>query len=59
MKNNKIALLPGLSLFLCFCLLTGLGKLAGRFGGSAPLLALAELVSFVLAFALVVFSLWG
>ena len=57
MKNNKIALLPGLSLFLCFCLLTGLGKLAGRFGGSAPLLALAELVSFVLPFALVVFSL--
>ena len=37
MKNNKIALLPGLSLFLCFCLLTGMGRLAGRLGGGAPL----------------------
>ena len=33
MKNNKIALLPGLSLFLCFCLLTGSGKLTAYLGG--------------------------
>ena len=46
MKNNKIALLPGLSLFLCFCLLTGSGKLTAYLGGGAPLIALAELVSF-------------
>lgn len=56
MKNNKIALLPGLSLFLCFCLLTGTGKLASRFGGSAPLIALAEFISFALPLALLVFS---
>ena len=42
MKNNKIALLPGLSLFLCFCLLTGSGKLTAYLGGGAPLIALAE-----------------
>ncbi|HIV97222.1 MAG TPA: CPBP family intramembrane metalloprotease [Candidatus Agathobaculum stercoravium] len=57
MKNNKISLLPGLSLFLCFCLLTGTGKLAGHFGGGAPLLALAEFISFALPFALVVYSM--
>lgn len=57
MKNNKIALLPGLSLFLCFCLLTGTGKLAGRFGGSAPLIALAEFISFALPLVLLVFSM--
>ena len=39
MKNNKIALLPGLSLFLCFCLLTGTGKLVAYFRGGALLLA--------------------
>lgn len=57
MKNNKIALLPGLSLFLCFCLLTGTGKLAGHFGGSAPFIALAEFISFVLPLVLLVFSM--
>ncbi len=57
MKNNKIALLPGLSLFLCFCLLTGTGKLAGHFGGSAPLIALAEFISFALPLVLLVFSM--
>ncbi|HIX89452.1 MAG TPA: CPBP family intramembrane metalloprotease [Candidatus Agathobaculum pullicola] len=57
MKNNKIALLPGLSLFLCFCLLTGTGKLAYRFGGGAPLLALAEFVSFALPLVMLVFSM--
>ena len=57
MKNNKIALLPGLSLFLCFGLLTGTGKLAGRFGGSAPLIALAEFISFALPLVLLVFSM--
>ena len=48
MKNNKIALLPGLSLFLCFCLLTGMGRLAGRLGGGAPLTALSEAAAFLL-----------
>ncbi len=57
MKNSKISLLPGLSLFLCFCLLTGTGALAARLGGGAPLLALAELLSFALPFGLVVFSM--
>lgn len=57
MKNNKVSLLPGLSLFLCFCLLTGTGKLAGMYGGHPLLLALAELLSFALPFALVVFSM--
>lgn len=57
MKNNKIALLPGLSLFLCFCLLTGTGKLAGHFGGSAPLIALAEFISFALPLVLLVLSM--
>ena len=57
MKNNKIALLPGLSLFLCFCLLTGTGKLVSRFGGGAPLLALAEFVSFALPLVMLVFSM--
>ena len=57
MKNNKIALLPGLSLFLCFCLLTGSGKLTAYLGGGAPLIALAELVSFAVPFAMAVFSM--
>ena len=57
MKNSKISLLPGLSLFLCFCLLTGTGALAARLGGGAPLLALAEMLSFALPFGLVVFSM--
>ena len=57
MKNNKIALLPGLSLFLCFCLLTGTGKLVSHFGGGAPLLALAEFVSLALPLVMLVFSM--
>lgn len=57
MKNNKLALLPGLSLFLCFCLLTGSGRLAAYLGGGAPLIALAELVSFAVPFAMAVFSM--
>ena len=57
MKNNKIALLPGLSLFLCFCLLTGTGKLAHRWGGGALLLGLAEFLSFALPLAVVVYSM--
>lgn len=57
MKNNRIALLPGLSLFLSFCLLTGTGKLAHRFGGGALLVALAEFLSFALPLALVVYSM--
>ena len=57
MKNNKIALLPGLSLFLCFCLLTGMGRLAGRLGGGAPLTALSEAAAFLLPMVLAVVSL--
>lgn len=57
MKNNKIALLPGLSLFLCFCLLTGTGKLVSYFRGGAFLLALAEFVSFALPLVMLVFSM--
>lgn len=57
MKNNKIALLPGLSLFLCFCLLTGTGKLVHRWGGGALLLGLAEFLSFALPLAVVVYSM--
>lgn len=59
MRKSKSALYPGLSLFLCFCLLTGTGKLAGRFGGGAPMLALAETVSFVLPALLLVFGTGG
>ena len=57
MKNNKLTLLPGLSLFVCFCLLTGTGRLAAYLGGGAPLIALAELISFVLPFFLVKMSI--
>lgn len=57
MKNNRIALLPGLSLFVCFCLLTGMGKYVYRFGGGAPLLAAAEAVPFLLPLFLLVFSM--
>lgn len=57
MKNNKIALLPGLSLFLCFCLLTGMGRLAERLGGGAPLTALSEAAAFLLPMVLAVVSL--
>ena len=57
MTNNKIALLPGLSLFVCFCLLTGSGKLTAYFGGGAVLVALSELISFAVPFAIVLFSM--
>lgn len=57
MKNNRIQLFPGLSLFLCFCLLMGSGRLAVRFGGGAPLLAAAETISFLLPLGLVLFSM--
>ena len=57
MKNNKLTLLPGLSLFFFFCLLTGTGRLAAYLGGGAPLIALAELISFVLPFFLVKMSI--
>lgn len=57
MKNNRIQLLPGLSLFLCFCLLTGSGRLAARLGAGAPLIAAAETVSFLLPLGLVLFSM--
>ena len=57
MTNNKIALLPGLSLFVCFCLLTGSGRLTAYFGGGAVLVALSELISFAVPFAIVVFSM--
>ena len=57
MKNKKLALMPGLSLFVCFCLLTGTGRLAAYLGGGAPLIALAELLSFVLPFVMVTLSM--
>ena len=57
MKNNRIQLFPGLSLFLCFCLLMGSGRLAVRFGGGTPLLAAAETISFLLPLGLVLFSM--
>lgn len=59
MRKSKSALYPGLSLFLCFCLLTGSGKLAARFGGGAPLLALAEAASFILPTLLLAISMDG
>ncbi|MDO5142746.1 MAG: CPBP family intramembrane metalloprotease [Eubacteriales bacterium] len=54
MKNDKLVHLPGLSLFLCFCLLTGTGRLVGMHGGDVRLTALAELLSFASPFALAV-----
>ncbi len=48
MKNRRLALLPGLSLFVCFCLLVGTGGLVSRLGGGAALTACAELISFLL-----------
>ena len=57
MTNNRLAFFPGLSLFLCFCLLDGLGWVASRFGTGAPFVALAELLAFVLPGLLVVSSL--
>ena len=47
--KNRTALLSGLSLFVCFCLLTGLSRLIIRYVGiSPPLLLLAEVLSFAL-----------
>ncbi len=50
MPNHKTALFSGLSLFLCFCLLSGAGWLAGQFTGRALFLALigGELLAFLL-----------
>lgn len=47
--KHKSALLSSLSLFVCFCLVTGLSRLIVHYvGQSAPLLLLAEVVSFAL-----------
>ena len=47
--KNRTALLSGLSLFVCFCLLPGLSRLIIRYVGiSPPLLLLAEVLSFAL-----------
>lgn len=57
MKNNKIALLPGLSLFVCLCLLSGSKYLVDRFGVSTLSVFLAETISFTMPMFLVVFSM--
>ena len=57
MTNNKLTFFPGLSLFLCFCLLDGLGWVAARFGAGAPFIALAEAAAFILPMLLVVSAL--
>ena len=46
--KSKSTLFPGLSMFLCFCLQIGTGRLSYRFGGGAPLIAISEAVSFLL-----------
>ncbi len=48
MKNNKLALFPGLSLFVCFCLLRGAEGLVDKSGGASWLYALAEALAFIL-----------
>lgn len=55
--KNKSALLSSLSLFVCFCLLTGLSRLIVRYiGNSVPLLLLAEVLSFALPALLVYYA---
>ena len=49
MNNNKRALLPGLSLFVCFCLLTGAEKLIELYNLPPVLMALLEIGCFGLA----------
>lgn len=55
--KRKIALFPGLSLFLCFCLLTGTGALATYFGGGTLLIAASEFVSFALPMLLLLLTM--
>ena len=49
MNQDKRTLLPGLSLFVCFCLLTGMEKLITHFNLPPSLMALGEIVCFGLA----------
>lgn len=50
MHKHRMALFSGLSLFLCFCLLSGMGWLAGQFTGRTLLIAMtgAEILAFAL-----------
>lgn len=52
MNQDKRTLLPGLSLFVCFCLLTGMEKLITHFNLRPSLMALGEIVCFGLALAM-------
>ena len=52
MNQDKRALLPGLSLFVCFCLLTGAERLITHFNLPPSLMALSEIVCFGLALAM-------
>ena len=52
MNQDKRTLLPGLSLFVCFCLLTGMEKLITHFNLPPSLMALGEIVCFGLALAM-------
>ena len=49
MNQDKRTLLPGLSLFVCFCLLTGMEKLITHFNLPPSLMALGEIVCFGLS----------
>ncbi len=57
MKNNKLNSFPGLSLFLCFCLLRGSERLVERFGEKPWLYALTEVLAFVFPAALALYSI--
>ncbi len=57
MKNNKLNSFPGLSLFVCFCLLRGSERLVERLGEKPWLYALAEILSFMLPTALALYSI--
>ena len=52
MNQDKRTLLPGLSLFVCFCRLTGMEKLITHFNLPPSLMALGEIVCFGLALAM-------
>ena len=52
MNQDKRTLLPGLSLFVCFCLLTGMEKLITHFNLPPSLMELGEIVCFGLALAM-------
>ncbi len=56
MKNSKLALFPGLSLFLCFCLLRGSESFVDKSGGAPWLYALADALAFILPALLAAFS---